>query len=143
MKKIFFYVAVTLCFFNMQCDDELNVIDDSCTQSVVFDSNAYENLVTDHFDFVAAEIVDDCINVEIGSSGCDGESWEFNLVDSGVVAESSPEQRYLKLKLVNTELCDAYFEKIISFDLTPIQVSGSNEIILHIDGLEGSLNYEY
>ncbi|NMH89808.1 hypothetical protein [Flavivirga algicola] len=145
MKKIFFVASVVLCFMNMQCNDD-DGIDPSlfvCDQAVVVDKEVYDNLDSAHFTLVNAEISNNCLTIEISASGCDGNSWEFNLIDSGAIAESSPEQRYLKLQLVNKEACLAVFKRTVSFDLTPLQVSGSREIILHLKGLESSLNYKY
>lgn len=114
-----------------------------CDEITIVNPDLYENFNTANFTFIDAEIVDDCLRLEIGASGCDSNTWGFNLVDSGAVAESLPEQRYLKLQLINEEACLAFFEKTVSFDLSPIQIDGSNEIILHIEGLESSLNYKY
>ncbi|UKM64856.2 hypothetical protein GSB9_01414 [Flavobacteriaceae bacterium GSB9] len=129
----------------MTCDknDAAGIGNGKCAQSTLVDTEMYNNLQTAQFTFIDAEIVDDCLNIEIGASGCDSETWLFNLVDSGAVAESRPEQRYLKLQLINEEDCLAYFTKTVAFDLMPVRVSGSNEIILHLEGLEASLNYKY
>ncbi|XCF07237.1 hypothetical protein ABI125_05115 [Tamlana crocina] len=145
LKTMLLAFVALLCFVNMTCenDDDSNGYMGDCDQNTVVDSDTYKNLETDRFTIISAEITGDCLNLEIGASGCDGSTWRFSLVDSGAVAESFPEQRYLKLQLLNEELCDAYFTKTISFDLTPLRVSGSNEIILHIEGLETSLNYKY
>ena len=135
-------MLLVVCSMNMTCeedDDLLEVV--MCDQSVVIDSDLYVNLNSDTFSH--AEIVDDCLQIEITSSGCSGESWEFKLVDSGVVAESLPEQRNLKFKLVNEELCLAIFSREVSFDLTPLQVDGSNEVVLNIEGFNTSLSYKY
>jgi len=145
VKKLFFAIPVALCFMNMTCetDDDIDLSSDICDQITVVSKTQYDNLVSDNFTFGNVEITDDCLNIEISSSGCSGDSWGFNLIDSGAVAESSPEQLYLKFKLINNEACLAVFERTISFDLTPLQVNGSNLIILHIDGLETSLEYAY
>ncbi len=143
MKKIVFLASIVLCFMNMQCDDDERPSIFVCDQATIVDKEAYDNLDSAHFTFVNAEISDNCLTIEISASGCDGNSWEFNLMDSGAVAESSPEQRYLKFQLINNEACLAVFKRIVSFDLTPLQVDGSNEIILHLEGLESSLNYKY
>lgn len=129
----------------VKCEDGSPVLDYSsaCDQNATVDQNLYSNLDSAHFNFVNAQIVDNCLYVEVSSSGCSGDSWEFKLVDSGEVAESLPEQRYLKFQLTNAELCDAVFKKTVSFDLTLLQISGSNEILLNIEGLESSLNYKY
>src|SRR5690606_1848330 len=142
-KTMLLVFVVLLCFVNMTCesDDGSGGYMGDCDQNTVVDSDTYKNLETDHFTVINAEITGDCLNLEIGASGCDGNTWHFNLVDSEAVAESFPEQRYLKFQLLNEELCLAFFTRTISFDLTPVRVSGSNEIILHIEGLETSLNY--
>ncbi|MDO5978273.1 hypothetical protein [Flavivirga spongiicola] len=128
-----------------KCEDDHDIspIIEICDQKTMVNKNIYDNLVSADFDFVSTEITDNCLAIEISASGCDGNSWEFNLVDSGAVAESSPEQRYLKFQLINEEACLAVFKKTITFDLTPLQISGSNEVILHLEGLESSLRYKY
>jgi len=129
----------------VKCENEQPVLSYSlvCDQNTIIDENMYSNLNSAHFNFVNVEIIDNCLNIEISASGCDGNNWEFNLVDSGDIVESLPEQRYLKLQLIKEELCDAVFKRTVSFDLTPIQVSGSDDIILNLEGLESSLNYKY
>ncbi|PWH84390.1 hypothetical protein DIS18_07605 [Algibacter marinivivus] len=131
---------------NILCEDldEPDVSGNLCDYQVIIDEDLYGNLESSSFEFVNAEIIDDCLNIELGASGCDGANWEFKLVDSGSITESSPEQRFLKLQLINIELCDAFFQTSISFDLKPIRIeNGINEIILNIDGLQSALNYTY
>jgi len=144
IKKIFFIIPLALCFMNMQCDaGEIEHLNEICDETTIINQDLYDILNSANFTFVDAEITDDCLNVTIGASGCDGNTWGFSLVDSGAITESSPEQRYLKFQLVNDEACLAFFERTVSFDLRSLQINGSNEIILHIEGLESSLNYKY
>lgn len=146
LKKMSFAIAIMFCSMNILCEDldEPDVSDNLCDYQVIIDEDLYGNLESSSFEFVNAEIIDDCLNIELGASGCDGATWEFKLVDSGSIAESSPEQRFLKLQLINIELCDAFFQTSISFDLKPIRIeNGINEIILNIDGLQSALNYTY
>lgn len=143
-KKISFAIGIMFCSMNVLCEDVDDVDYISfCDETTIVDNDLFENLNTVNFTFIDAEIVDNCLSLEIGASGCDGNTWGFNLVDSEAIAESSPEQRYLKFQLINDEACLAYFERIILFDLTPLQINGSNEIILHIEGFDSSLNYKY
>ena len=83
------------------------------------------------------------MSINLSASGCDGNNWEYKLVDSGNIAESSPEQRYLKFKLINNEVCLAVFDRIVTFKLEPIRVEGSNEIVLNIEGYQEPLTYSY
>lgn len=135
-------LCFTLLLMNTQCDDD-DVVNVPCDQTIVVDSGFYESATSDVYEAGNVYFSDNCLTIEISSSGCDGNSWSMVLVDSGNVAESSPEQRYLKLVLTNEELCDAVVEQVRSFDLTPIQVDGSNEIILNIEGFPEPLTYNY
>ncbi|MDD7885511.1 hypothetical protein [Flavivirga sp. 57AJ16] len=145
VKRGFFFISMALCFINMTCEegDKIDLSSEICDQKITVNRNLFTNLESAHFTFVNAQIIEDCLTLEISASGCDGHSWGFNLVDSGAVAESSPEQRSLKLQLLNKEACLAVFKRTISFDLRPLQINGSHEIILHLEGLETSLRYKY
>ncbi|MEM5564139.1 hypothetical protein WNY78_03440 [Psychroserpens sp. AS72] len=133
----------TLLLLNTQCDDDDQNSASPCDQTVIIDNGFYETAESDVYNLIEAVIIDNCLSINIGASGCDGETWSMVLVDSGNVAESSPEQRYLKFVLTNDELCLAVFTQERSFDITPIQVEGSNEIILNIEGFEEPLIYTY
>lgn len=98
---------------------------------------------SDSFSIENAEIIDDCLSLRIGASGCDGSSWHFDLVDSGAVVESFPEQRFLKLQLINNEACLAVIGRTVSFNLSSLQIEGSHEIILQIEGFGASIAYNY
>jgi hypothetical protein len=145
LKKISFAIGIMFCSMNVLCDaaDEPNINDSFCDYDTVINADIYKDLQSAQFEFVNAEIVDDCLTIEIGASGCDGDTWEFKLVDSGAVDESFPEQRFLKLQLVNDELCTAFFQRTISFDLTALRIQNNGEVILNIDGFDRPLNYIY
>lgn len=142
-KKIVFILLTAFCFMNTQCDEDDDYYFGNCDDVVIVDEGLYNSLSSENFTFIDAEIIDDCLSITIGASGCNGNSWSFSLVASEAIAESFPEQRYLKFQLDNKEECLAVFERTITFDLTPIQIEGSQEIILNIEGLESSLNYKY
>ncbi|WP_040278330.1 hypothetical protein [Psychroserpens damuponensis] len=128
---------------NTQCDDDDLNSTTPCDQTVVVDNGFYDTATSDFYTLTEAVIVDNCLSITIEASGCDGNSWSMVMVDSGTVAESSPEQRYLKFVLSNDEVCLAVFTQQRSFDVTPIQIEGSNEIILNIEGFEEPITYTY
>ncbi len=132
----------TLLLMNTQCDDD-DVVSIPCDQTVVVDNGFYETAESNMYEVGNIVFNDNCLSIEISASGCDGNSWSMVLVDSGNVAESSPEQRYLKFVLTNQEVCLAFISQERSFDLTPLQIDGSNEIILNIEGFPESLTYNY
>jgi hypothetical protein len=127
---------------NTQCDDDAP-LQDPCGQAVVIDSGFYDTAESNVYDLISAEIQENCLTIKISASGCDGNSWSMVLVDSGAVAESSPEQRYLKFVFTNQEVCLAIVNQQRSFDLSSLQINGSNEIILNIEEFPESLTYTY
>lgn len=145
--KLLKSVVVCLCFplllMNTQCDDDDDFRESSCGQQVVIDPDFFESAVSDEYQLVNFDLEEDCLTIELSASGCDGETWSMVLVDSGTIAESSPEQRYLKFVFSNDEACLAVFSQSRTFNLTNIRVDGSNEIVLNIEGLPEPLIYMY
>ena len=141
-SKVFSVLALCLLIFNFQCDED-EVIYSDCEALVIIDNTAYENSESANYSIVNYEIEGDCLNIEISSSGCDADTWQLSLIDSGSVAESFPLQRYLKLELFNNEACLAVLAKSQSFDLSSLSIEGTTEVVLNIEGFEESINYTY
>ncbi|WP_460218052.1 hypothetical protein [Psychroserpens sp. MEBiC05023] len=141
-KLILSLFCFALLFMNTQCDDE-DVVEEPCGQTVVIDSGFFESAESGFYNLISADIEGNCLNINVSASGCDGSTWSMVLVDSGAVAESSPEQRFLKFVFTNQEVCLAVFTQERSFDLSSLQVSGSNEIILNIEDFPEALTYSY
>ncbi|MGK0323222.1 MAG: hypothetical protein ACJARX_002285 [Psychroserpens sp.] len=128
---------------NTQCDEDDQDNDFPCNQTVVVDTGFYESSQSDFFEFTSVQLNGNCLVLEFTASGCDGNSWSMVFVDSGGVAESFPEQRFLKFVLTNEEACLAVISQERSFDISPIEVEGRNEIILNIEDFSESLTYTY
>ncbi|PWJ42802.1 hypothetical protein [Sediminitomix flava] len=101
----------------------------------------YESTYTEGYEIEDAVIEGDSLSFTLHSSGCDGNSWEVALIDSEVIAESYPVQRYFKVSLTNTEACFAVISKTYTIDISALK-NDSDKTILHIEGLEESLLYE-
>jgi len=140
-------ISACFCFalllMSTQCDEDDDMAPEPCGQTVVVDSGFYESAESASYELINAEINDNCLIVNISASGCDGNSWSAVLVDSGAVAESSPEQRFLKFVFSNDEECLAVITQERSFDLSAIQVDGSTDIILNIEDFPEALTYTY
>ncbi|WP_204346784.1 hypothetical protein [Psychroserpens algicola] len=141
-KLLLSFFCFMLLFMNTQCDDD-DEVQEPCGQMVVVDSGFYDSAESGFYDLISAEIEDNCLNINISASGCDGSTWSMVLVDSGAVAESSPEQRFLKFVFTNQEVCLAVFTQERSFDLSTLQIDGSHEIILNIEDFPEPLTYTY
>ena len=142
VRKILSLLLLCLLLMNFQCDDD-DIVLTSCSLEVITDNETYKSAESSYFGVLNVNLNGDCLMVHITSSGCDASSWEFVLIDSENIAESMPPQRYLKLTLYNNEACLAVFEKEETFDLTSLQVQGTNEVLLNIEGLPESVLYTY
>ena len=72
-----------------------------------------------------------------------GLGWREELIDSGAVMESAPPQRNIRMVLDNQELCQAVIRKETSFDISSLQVEGTDKVILHLENFEEDILYEY
>ncbi len=137
-------MVCVLCFTNTQCDDDDNSTQpQTCEKTTIIDEAYYNDLGILNTPINSTQIIGDCLIIDFSGSGCDGESWEYDLIDSGAVAESSPEQRFLKFEFINNEACLAFINKTVSFDISMLRVNGSNSIMLNIEGYESSIQYNY
>jgi hypothetical protein len=114
-----------------------------CDKNVLISSDLYNSSAANNYMITAARVNGDCLEVTFGASGCSGQSWIVELVDSEVIAKSNPPQRMIKLVLTNNELCAAAFTRTVSFDLTPLRVQGSDRVQLFLHGLGQQLFYNY
>ncbi len=130
-------LLTVLCF--VSCDKGETI---DCDKTTLIDNDGYLNGPNSHVTIIDARINQNCLNITFGASGCDGRSWEIELYDSENIAESFPEQRYIRLSLKNDELCDAYFQRELSFDVSELKVSGE-EVILNLTNWDEPIHYIY
>jgi len=114
----------------------------ACDENVLVDAIFFENGPSMSLGITKMEINQDCLEISFNSS-CNGDTWIVKLVDSGEVTQTTPPQRTLRLSLSSEELCEAIVEKIISFDLTSIQIQGNNQVLLKIANNDSQILYEY
>lgn len=112
-----------------------------CDQNVLISESEYQDAPNDPFSITDMKIEGDCLIVQISASGCDGNTWTVKLIDSGMIAESYPCQRTLRLSLDNKEECTAVPTKEVSFNIKDLQIIGNDKVTLHVSGQE--ILYEY
>ncbi len=143
-SKIIMALVCVALFLNMQCDDdETSLPQTNCASFVAIDGFSYGNSATSPYSINSVSITEDCLLIEVSATGCDGNTWDMQLVDSDVVSESNPPERFVKFFLINTEDCLAVVDRARSFDLTPLQVEGVNEIIINVDEYSEPITYTY
>jgi len=123
--------------------DYLQVFSDQfkCDQNVIVSESEYQNAPNDPVTITEMKIEGDCLKIKFAASGCDGSTWTVKLIDSGIIAESNPSKRTLRLSLDNKEACMAVPVKEISFSIKDLQINGSKKVTLNVSGEE--ILYEY
>lgn len=112
-----------------------------CDKEVIISAEEYESPPNDHVTITNVKIEGDCLILKYVASGCDESAWVVKLMDAGIVAESYPVQRTLRLSLENKEMCSAYIGKETSFDRSKLQVQGKDKVSLPI--ADQNILYEY
>lgn len=126
----------------VSCDDEGQVDPLMCDQSVVISASEYATAPRDAVTINSIALVAGCLQVNYSASGCDGSTWDTQLIDSGAVMESFPPQRNLILSINNQEACDAVITRQTSFNISELQTEGSS-VWLNIVNTEDTFLYEY
>ena len=145
MKQIFTSLFICLLFSLFPACSESSSKDyENCDkQSQIISNQAYADLATMNYTITAVALNVNCLDVTISSSGCSGNTWETNLFSTNNLPDTFPLQRNLKLQLIYQEFCLAIIQKTVSFDLTPLQIAGQNQITLNIDGWGQQIVYHY
>ncbi|MBW2962824.1 hypothetical protein [Mesonia aestuariivivens] len=143
--KIYIFFSLIGLLYACQEDDDNNVIikTNTCGESIIIDAENYNNAESDAVTITDITIDNDCLIVSFSSSGCDGNTWITQLIDSEAILESNPPQRKLRIILNNNEACLAVITKQKVFDLTELQIAESNSIFLKFDSLDEEFLYEY
>jgi len=142
MKNIALLIVIIALIAS--CDDGNSTKSSSppCEKTIIISSMLYKTAPDDRFHFEDVEVVGNCLEMTISYGGGCGEVG-YELIDAGVVYYSMPPQRELRLSFKDDDLCEALIRKTISFDLRPIILSNTNEIILRLSDWEDTLIYRY
>ncbi|EHQ02139.1 hypothetical protein [Gillisia limnaea] len=146
MKQIGYLIIIIFLIISCDKNDD-NPVECSesgnCDKCIIINSDLYNLTNTDNYTIQNITVNQDCLEIEFGSSGCDGNSWEIDLVDLGGISETAVPQRDLKLRLINIEECEAFITRTISFNLEPLQLGNYEAINLKIADYNGLIRYEY
>ena len=143
MKKIIQILCI-VCVSVLGSCDWSNEVNDFENSSTVIDDQLYGH--TDGYDYSIknAVVEGDLLKVEIATGGCSSAAISGRLIDSGIVAESSPVQRYARIQLTNKEPdCFMYIVKTFAFDLKPLRVKDEKNVIIHLQKWNNALVYKY
>ncbi|WP_298309831.1 hypothetical protein [uncultured Aquimarina sp.] len=141
MKNILILLLIAMTILNCSNDND-NVNPNNCDLTTLISASEYTNAPSDQVSINSITIADNCLKINFGASGCDGNTWELVLIDSENVFESNPPQRNLRLSLKNEEACQAFITQELDFDISNLQVEG-NQVLLNITNSDQTILYEY
>jgi hypothetical protein len=141
MKKTLILILIGIAFFSCSSDDD-NGNQNNCDFGAIISAEQYTNAPADQLEINNLTTNGNCLKINFSSGGCDGNTWELKLIDSGDIMESNPPQRNLRLSLKNEELCEAYITKELTFDISNLKVDG-NKVQLNIINSDENILYEY
>lgn len=128
---------MVVVFGLISCDKEDEKQSD-CGDYAIVSMEDYDNADTSSFEISNVATEGSCITITIHSSGCDGNTWNAELVDLGDINESLPPQRSLRLILENNEVCNAYISKDFSFELEELS-EGYDQVTFHLKDYDQSI----
>jgi|SRR5690606_10874800 len=114
-----------------------------CDKSAIEDATRFNQISTSNYTITNVVLNGNCLEITIGSSGCNPGNWVMNLLGAKSLAAVSPPHIGVKVELINNEACLAVFQKTVSFDLTDFQWVGQNQVQLNIDGWNTPILYQY
>lgn len=149
MKKLSVLIFPLFCFLAAcMVDDNVPIHSDdfaseNCDILAIANNNLFKSESNFFYFIDSVSLEENCLLIGLQYSGCNQEIQAL-LVDEGVILESSPIQRNIKV-VINTEItgCEPMFYKMVSFDLVPLQADNENQISFNLEGYNQALLYTY
>jgi len=141
-KSIFVFSLILTSLLSCSESDDNPYQNSTCDQITIVDNSRYKSNQSEGFLIRSVQLTGDCLEIEIESSGCNGDTWKVELIDAGRVAESNPEQRDLRVLLEYEEFCNAIVFKTYTFDLRSIRTR-NNVVLLNLNLWDEQIRYEY
>jgi hypothetical protein len=143
MKNVIKFVALFGILF-ISCTDQNKARNETCdSNSEVIAESVFSQISTSNYGISNVILNGNCLEITIGSSGCNAEQWQMNLYSTDAFYTVYPLQRAVKVELINNQACLAVFQKTKSFDLTPFRIEGQNQTTLNIEGWNEQIIYYY
>jgi len=139
IKKL---VILFLAPIALSCTNNDDPSANECDFQTLISGGLYVNAPSDELVINSLDISNDCLRINFSASGCSGDTWEIQLIDSEAILESLPPQRNLRLSLKNEEDCEAFITKEYTFDISNLQVQ-NNQVYLNIVNADESILYSY
>lgn len=131
-------VLLSLLFLSCNSNPTTNR---SCPNKGILDQQRFDKITNPNHSVYSADIENGCLTLSIQAGGCSGSTWKTHLIGSESIVKTGIPKRYIKIELINEELCQALIIKEYSFDLSSFQVDNGKTILL-LDRWEHELIYD-
>lgn len=136
---IFLTIISSLVFIS--CEDEGQAY--AGAVELVSDKD-YDDCDGDEDEFTIHHVTfyNDSMHILVDYGGGCGEA-DFDLLAKESYTAAAPTTRELKLCLDKDDDCEALLQREVSFDLTPIQESGQDSLLINLHGFDETVTYHY
>lgn len=140
-SKIIFLIFISAVMISCNNDDNP---DNSLKNSdlIRVDNKLFLNAPNDEFEIVTATISNNKLNLTIFYGGGCGNIY-YDLVTVDDYIDTNPIQKNIRLAFDDEDNCEAGIELELSFDLTQIQISSTDRIILNLNRWGNQIEYNY
>lgn len=129
-------ILIILLFISCSTEEE-----PLCELPVLNDRDRYMATKTESYTITEAKITGNCLEISLSASGCNGDSWEVELIDAGIKASRPELTRFLKVSLLNPELCYAIIHKTYSFRIGGLKENAAEELVLKLEAWDEDLRF--
>ena len=141
-SKITFLIFITIFMISCNNDDDNSSSLLESLDVIRVEENLFVNAPNDGFEIINASISDNNLNITIVYGGGCGNIY-YDLVTGNDYLETIPIQKNIRLAFDDKDNCEAGIELELSFDITQIQLSSTDSIILNLDKWEDQIEYSY
>lgn len=140
--KITLLALITVLMISCSNDDDGpdSPLENSTTIRV--DDDLFSNAPDDDLWITAATITGNMLNITIDYGGGCGEVF-YDLVTDDNYTATDPIQKNIRLAFDDKDNCEASVELQLSFDLTAIQLSSTDSLLINLDGWAEQIEYPY
>lgn len=145
-----FLLGISIISVSLLGSLSLNKLLNEDYQGIILDDSYFQSAPRDPFTIKSIMVDKDILKVEVTyGGGC--KDHEFVLIGSNVFMESDPVQTKVVLSHnANNDLCEKLILEELEFDLSPLKHTyqqsysdASAEIIIHFEGVEETISYQF
>ena len=141
-SKITFLIFITTFMISCNNDDDNSSSLLESLDVIRVEENLFVNAPNDGFEIINASISDNNLNITIVYGGGCGNIY-YDLVTGNDNLEAICIHKNIRLAFDDKDNCEAGIELELSFDITQIQLSSTDSIILNLDKWEDQIEYSY